>query len=294
MRRKIMKTSGKSFHFYDKKRAASIVPPIKNVVFYSRLPMMKIQKMERLVFILRISGDTDRTNDIVDDRHYECIYPSVLIKRPGETWYCNPEHHVDSFFFSYDPGTLGFFQRHGLPETLTEMHLTDPEVFTPMLNRMRELLKSSEEFGMADRIDLLGFQIFAEIVLQWEKQNSPIGQMDQRIFQAASYLRFHFLEEIDFVQLAADYGFSYRTFLRRWDDAGYPTPAVMLFNLRMEEARRLLAETDLSISEIASRLRYHSCSWFCAAFKKKNGQSALAYRKKSRLSGRVSSDIFHA
>ena len=75
------------------------------------------------------------------------------------------------------------------------------EVFTPMLKRMRELLKSSEEFGMADRIDLLGFQIFAEIVLQWEKQNSPIGQMDRRIFQAALYLRLHFLEEIDLTQL---------------------------------------------------------------------------------------------
>lgn len=274
-----MEASWKSFYFSDKKRAASIVPPVKNVVF-SCFPLQKIQKMERLVFIIRFSGDTDRTNDIVDDRHYECVYPSVVVKRPGEIWHCDPEHHVECFFFSYDPGTLGFFQQHGLPETLTEMHLTDPGVFSPMFNRMRELLKSSEEFGMADRIDLLGFRIFAEIVLQWEKQNSPIGRMDRRIFQAASYLRLHFLEEIDFVQLAKKYGFSYRTFLRRWAEAGYQTPAAMLFELRMEEARRLLSETDLSISEIASRLQYHSCAWFCAAFKKKNGQSALTYRKK--------------
>ena len=278
-----MEPSAEAFHFFDKKRVASIVPPIQRIIYLHFWPLQTVQKIERLLFILRFSGDDDRTTDVVDGRHYECVYPSVVIKRPGETWYCDPEHHADIFFFSYDPGTLGFFQQHGLPETLTEMHLTDPEAFTPMLKRMRELLKSSEEFGMADRIDLLGFQIFAEIVLQWEKQNSPIGQMDRRIFQAASYLRLHFLEEIDFVQLAVKYGFSYRTFLRRWNDAGYPTPAAMLFELRMEEARRLLAETDLSISEIASRLRYHSCAWFCAAFKKKNGQSALSYRKKSRL-----------
>ena len=279
-----MEPSAEVFHFSDKKRAASIVPPIQRINYLHYWPLRTEQKIEGLLFCLRFSGDTDRTNDIVDGRHYECVYPSVVIKRPGEIWHCDPEHHTECLFFSYDPGTLGFFQQHGLPETLTEMHLTDPEVFTSMLNRMRELLKSSEEFGMADRIDLLGFQIFAEIVLQWEKQNSPIGQMDRRIFQAASYLRLHFLDEIDFVQLAKKYGFSCRTFLRRWAEAGYQTPAAMLFELRMEESRRLLTETDLSVSEIASRLRYHSCAWFCAAFKKKNGQSPLAYRKKSRRS----------
>ena len=278
-----MKPSAEIFHFSDKKRAASIVPPIQNITFLHFWPMQKIQKMQRLVFILRFSGDPEQADDFVDDRHYECVYPAVVIKRPGEIWHCNPKHHTESFFLSYEPGTVGFFQQHGLPEKLTEMKLTDPDVFTPMLSKLRELLKSSEEFGMADRIDLLGFQIFSEIILQWEKQNSPIGEIDRRIFRAASYLRLHFLEEIDFVQMAMRFGFSYRTFLRRWNEAGYPPPAAMLFELRMEEARRLLAETDLPISEIASRLRYHSCAWFCSVFKKENGENALVYRRKTRL-----------
>ena len=162
----------------------------------------------------------------------------------------------------------------------------DPDAFTPLVEQFRELLKSSEEFGMADRIDLLGFRFFAEIILQWKKMNSPIGQMDQRIFQAASYLRFHFLEDIDFEKLSQKFGFSYRTFLRRWQEAGYPPPATMLFDLRMEEARRLLAETDLPVSEIASRLQYRSSGWFSTVFRQTNRVNALAYRRRSRHADR--------
>ena len=275
-----------TFYFPDKARVASIVPPIRSINFRYHQPMMKLQKITTLVFGLRFSGFPERTKSIVDGVSHESSYPSVIIKRPGEVWQCDPLHWANSFYICYDPGTLGYFQRHGLPDELTEMKLQDLDAFKPLLEQVRELLKSSEEFGMADRIDLLGFRLFAEIILQWKKMNSQIGQMDQRIFQAASYLRFHFLEDIDFEKLAQKFGFSYRTFLRRWNEAGYPTPATMLFELRMEEARRLLAETDLPISEIASRLQYRSSGWFSTVFRQMNGVNALAYRKSSRLAER--------
>ena len=281
-----MELQAKTFHFSDKIRIASIVPQIQSINFRYHQPMLKIQKIIPLTFGLRFSGFPERTKSLVDGVIHESCYPSVIIKRPGELWQCDPHHWANLFYICYDPGTLGYFQRHGLPDDLREMEMTDLDAFTPLVEQFRDLLKSSEEFGMADRIDLLGFRLFAEIILQWKKMNSPIGQMDQRIFQAASYLRFHFLEDIDFARLAKKFGFSYRTFLRRWQEAGYQPPAAMLFELRMEEARRLLAETDLPISEIASRLQYGSSGWFSTVFRQTNGVNALAYRKSSRLAER--------
>jgi len=279
-----MEPSAEIFHLADKRRAAALAPPIRHAVFVHHWPLMKLQRMNNFLFGLRVAGTPASTVDIVNNHRFESVYPSVIVKRPGEVWQCDPETRVETFHFSYEPEAFGFFRRHGLPDDLKVMPLPDMESFDPLLGRLREMLGSSEEFGMADRIDLLGFQFFSEIILQWEKRNSPIGRMDRRIFQAASYLRLHFLEEIDFEDLARRFGFSYRTFVRRWHEAGFRTPAARLFELRMEEARRLLAETDLSVSEIASRLRYRSGAWFCAVFRRVNGRSALAYRRDSRLS----------
>ncbi|MBT2287682.1 helix-turn-helix domain-containing protein [Paenibacillus albidus] len=51
-----------------------------------------------------------------------------------------------------------------------------------------------------------------------------------------------------------------------------------LENLRMNEARKLLAQTGLPIRDIAEQVGYHSTNTFCRAFKRGNGLSATAFR----------------
>ncbi|MBW4085820.1 helix-turn-helix domain-containing protein [Paenibacillus sp. S150] len=51
-----------------------------------------------------------------------------------------------------------------------------------------------------------------------------------------------------------------------------------LENLRMNEAKALLANTGLPIRDIAEQVGYHSTNTFCRAFKRGNGLSATAFR----------------
>ena len=51
---------------------------------------------------------------------------------------------------------------------------------------------------------------------------------------------------------------------------------------RMERAKQLLAETDLSIAEIADKVGYSTSRYFSTRFKAKTGDSPLAYRKSHR------------
>ncbi|MCR5747480.1 MAG: PocR ligand-binding domain-containing protein [Lachnospiraceae bacterium] len=50
-------------------------------------------------------------------------------------------------------------------------------------------------------------------------------------------------------------------------------------NLRIEESKRLLAETDLSVNEISERVGFNDYNYFCRVFKKSAGIPAKRYRK---------------
>ncbi|WP_248930371.1 helix-turn-helix domain-containing protein [Paenibacillus hamazuiensis] len=52
-----------------------------------------------------------------------------------------------------------------------------------------------------------------------------------------------------------------------------------LENLRMSEAKMMLARTDLPVGEIAQQVGYSSANTFCRAFKRLYGVSALAFRR---------------
>ena len=52
-------------------------------------------------------------------------------------------------------------------------------------------------------------------------------------------------------------------------------------NLRIEEAKRLLAETDLPVSRIADRVGFTDYNYFCRVFKRETGMPAKKYRLRS-------------
>lgn len=67
--------------------------------------------------------------------------------------------------------------------------------------------------------------------------------------------------------------------LRNW--AQFPE---YLNLLRMEEARKLLAQTDFPITEIALKTGFSSSSYFSSLFRRMNGMSPSTYRNLRTLS----------
>ena len=77
--------------------------------------------------------------------------------------------------------------------------------------------------------------------------------------------------------LHVDSAYLTRKFTQKYGTA----PKEYLIYLRMENAKRLLRETDVSIKEIAISIGYADQLYFSRMFKKKTGVSPLEYRKKS-------------
>jgi AraC-like DNA-binding protein len=61
-------------------------------------------------------------------------------------------------------------------------------------------------------------------------------------------------------------------------------------NLRLEEAKRLLTETDMTIFQIADRVGFTDYNYFCRVFKKEVGVPAGKYRNNTSGHGKVTVD----
>ena len=80
-------------------------------------------------------------------------------------------------------------------------------------------------------------------------------------------------------QLAERLGVSRATLDRSFaDDVGL-SPSKMLMRLRLDEAKRLMAATDLTLAEIAARLGYCNAAYFTNIFKDSEGVAPKEWRK---------------
>lgn len=73
-------------------------------------------------------------------------------------------------------------------------------------------------------------------------------------------------------------GTSVRTLQRRLDALGV-TYRVLVGELRVEEASRLLRRTDLDVSTIAAKLGYADATAFSRAFRRQVGQTPKEFRQ---------------
>lgn len=86
------------------------------------------------------------------------------------------------------------------------------------------------------------------------------GKFDRDWAQVSGMSRYHFI----------------RTFRAQCGN----TPHAYFQSLRMDRARLLLTETDISVGSIAEMLGYNDSFYFSTVFKKSTGLSPRAYRIK--------------
>jgi AraC family transcriptional regulator len=98
-----------------------------------------------------------------------------------------------------------------------------------------------------------------------------------------NYSRELALEEIASAAYLSEYHFA-----RLFKQITSVSPHVYLANLRLERARKLLAETALPIGQIAAMVGYQSQSHFTKVFKSVTGVTPMAYRRGSRSQDRGS------
>jgi AraC family transcriptional regulator len=105
------------------------------------------------------------------------------------------------------------------------------------------------------------------------------GISGRRLRPVLDYIHEHLHKEILLESLALLAGLSPYHFLRLFKQSVGKTPLQYVIHCRMEKAKRLLAETKLSITEIALEVGYESLNHFIGHFRRHTGITPTAYRK---------------
>jgi AraC family transcriptional regulator len=107
---------------------------------------------------------------------------------------------------------------------------------------------------------------------------SRAGLVDRRIRRAVELMHAHLERDLPLGELARAAHLSPFHFARLFKKLTGATPHAYLASLRAARAQALLAETDLSITEVAERVGYASSSHFAKAFRQATGLTPRAYR----------------
>ena len=94
----------------------------------------------------------------------------------------------------------------------------------------------------------------------------------------ASYIREHYMEEVDLGKLAEEMGFSAAYLSKIFKRYAGMTPVKMLTDVRIHQAKRLLLETDMSIQEVGAAVGYPDQFHFSKTFRKIVGTNPSGYR----------------
>jgi AraC family transcriptional regulator len=144
---------------------------------------------------------------------------------------------------------------------------------------------ANEEAGKEIIISALTEQVAVHLLRRHSKMRrsdelelSRVGLIDRRIRRAVEFMHAHLGQELPLKEIAAASYLSPYHFARLFKKLTGASPHAYLASLRSARARLLLAETDLSVTEISSRVGYASPSHFTKAFRQTTGLTPRAFR----------------
>jgi AraC family transcriptional regulator len=119
----------------------------------------------------------------------------------------------------------------------------------------------------------------AAVIRADQLELSRAGLIDRRVRRAVELMQAHLGRDLPLEEIAAAAHLSPFHFARLFKKLTGATPHAYLASLRAARARALLAETDLSVTEIGARVGYSSPSHFARAFRQATGTTPSAFRR---------------
>jgi LacI family transcriptional regulator len=116
------------------------------------------------------------------------------------------------------------------------------------------------------------------------QSTDTLGCKDPVVDQAIRYIEINYAKPIGVSDVIAAVSVSRRSLERRFRDLLNRSPREEINRVRVERARALLSETELTLAEIAERCGYTYLSHLSSAFKSETGLTPSAFRKQHQLS----------
>jgi AraC-like DNA-binding protein len=214
-------------------------------------------------------------------RFFELVAGSVLVGHSGDEYICSHDHVCGD-------ECLSFFLGPELVETIGDragIWQIGSAPPLPELMVLGELAQAAADGRSDIGLDEIG-QLFASRfveVVSGRREKSPAASARdrRRAVETALWLDAHSHQEIDLEQTAAQAGISPFHFLRLFSGVLGVTPHQYLVRSRLRHAARLLADDDISITDIAYDVGFGDLSNFVRTFHRAAGISPLRFRQAS-------------
>lgn len=176
----------------------------------------------------------------------------------------------------YHKKILGEF----LPHHVREISSENMAMLIPLLE---ELLSIDDATPQKDeRLEaVFGYIVFKidEILKDPGTRETSRKSVPIIVYRIIEYINQHLAEPLSLEKIAKHFNFSV-PYVRKQFQSYYNYPLGNYILLaRIEEVKKLLITTDLSVTEIAKRCGFSSSNYLCLMFKKKENISPLTYRK---------------
>lgn len=163
-------------------------------------------------------------------------------------------------------------------------HITVPEDKRAYLEDLFQ--KMADEYALYDEYSrTMISQEISELILfilrqqKVEHAEKKVDASEHVMEEAAQFIAMHFEEEITLEDISDKYHMSTSYFSRKFkSETGFRFKEYVNA-LRLKEARILLTESDMSITEIALKCGYENSNYFGDVFKKIEGVSPRDYRR---------------
>lgn len=130
-------------------------------------------------------------------------------------------------------------------------------------------------------------QLVAPVVVITRESTDVVAIADPILAVTLHYIHQHACDPINVTQLSERTGIARRTMEKHFRQYLGRTPREEIRRVQINRARRLLAETEQKIAEVARRSGFGRTNYFVSEFKRATGQPPAAYRKQIQLGPNV-------
>ena len=154
--------------------------------------------------------------------------------------------------------------------------------FLDLFHRLIETVKSAE-LGYKQIIPGITMEILGLVNAVAKFKTTNIIDPTNRLISKARFLLQENIEDpVNIEEMVKDLPMGYSKFRKVFKQVTGLSPNQYYLNIRLEKAKNLLINTDLSVVEISTLTGFENLFYFSNYFKKKNGVSPILYRSSKR------------
>jgi AraC family transcriptional regulator len=237
-----------------------------------------------VLFLLagQVSYETETGADTLGTHQALLFAPGRTVKATG--------NNVESLLVTFSPAFIVDYvirarlASGGSAPTFSSSAISQDKRLSQLLTDLADEL-ANEEVGKEIVIAALTEQVAVHLLRRHSKMRrsdelelSRVGLIDRRIRRAVEFMQTHLEQDLPLKEIAAATYLSPYHFARLFKKLTGTSPHAYLASLRSAAARSLLAETDLSVTEISARVGYASASHFTKAFRQTTGLTPRDFR----------------